>query len=119
MDEAVRGHGSLHDILPAPARVRAEPSVWFALRPGLAVTAGPGAEPAADRLAALLARVVGAPVPVRPTGEGAVRVELVADGFAPEEYALDISATGVSLRAGSAAGLAHGVQTLRQLLPPR
>ncbi len=39
----------------------------------------------------------------------------IGDTIAPEEYALDISPEGITLRAGSYAGIVLGLQTLRQL----
>jgi hexosaminidase len=53
------------------------------------------------------------PSPEAPAG---VRVRL-DPALAPEGYVLDVDAAGIDLRGGSAAGVHHGVQTLRQLLP--
>ncbi|MEU8614591.1 family 20 glycosylhydrolase, partial [Actinoplanes sp. NPDC048791] len=47
---------------------------------------------------------------------GGIRLRVVA-GLAPEGYVLDVGATGIDIRGGSPAGVHHGVQTLRQLLP--
>lgn len=62
-----------------------------------------------------------APAEDRPTGH-----DQLADQDRPaggekwlaEGYRLAVTATEVTIRAGSAAGLHHGIQTLRQLLPP-
>ena len=39
-------------------------------------------------------------------------------GLAPEGYQLEVTASGVEIRAGSDAGFFYAIQTLRQLLPP-
>ncbi|PHK97765.1 beta-N-acetylhexosaminidase [Neolewinella marina] len=40
------------------------------------------------------------------------------DSLPPEAYTLEISEKSIELRAGAYAGLVHGLQTIRQLLPP-
>ncbi|GAB3468663.1 hypothetical protein GCM10027321_37260 [Massilia terrae] len=52
-------------------------------------------------------------------GQADVRIALVADAQAnPESYELQIDQSGISLKAPAADGLFHGLQTLRQLVPP-
>lgn len=51
--------------------------------------------------------------------DGSIVLSLDLDPAAGEEaYELEVTATGVTLRAPSPAGLFYGVQTLRQILPP-
>ncbi|GAB3973174.1 beta-N-acetylhexosaminidase [Actinoallomurus acanthiterrae] len=101
-------------IIPRPTRFARRPG-WFTLPAVPHVSAGPGAEPAAELLTGYLG-------PDRPRGgEGPViRLELDpgAAESAPEGYDLTITPERVDLRAPALAGLRHGVQTLRQLLPP-
>ncbi|BCJ44780.1 beta-N-acetylhexosaminidase [Actinoplanes ianthinogenes] len=83
----------LADVIPAPALVVPEPAVSFTVAP--------------DAVAALAAA---------PRADGPIRLALTdADGLGPEGYRLEITATGVTLRAAAPAGLFWGVQTLRQL----
>lgn len=52
-------------------------------------------------------------------GQADVRIALVANPQAnPESYELRIDESGIALKAPTADGLFHGLQTLRQLVPP-
>ncbi|MEU4570014.1 beta-N-acetylhexosaminidase [Micromonospora sp. NPDC023956] len=118
------GHSAtvaLGDVLPAPAHVRPVPGADFRLAEQTVIHGEPAARAAADQLAALLRPATGFPLPVTvgPTGPatGAITLALVDPDLGPEGYRLDIDRTGVRLTAATPAGLGHGVQTLRQLLP--
>ena len=107
-------------LVPRPASLTPRPG-RFAIPGALNLTAGPGAQRAADLLATYLhlgttrsRSVTGPPI----------RLELapLADAGLPgtvhdEAYALEIAVDEVRLTAPREAGLFHGVQTLRQLLP--
>jgi hexosaminidase len=108
-------------IIPRPTESRRRPG-RFTIPAAPRLTPGAGA----DRAAALLARYLG-PDRARDgggrtgTGEEQVitlRLDPSLDRLGPEGYALDIAADSVALAAPREAGLFHGVQTLRQLLPP-
>ncbi|OGV54561.1 MAG: hypothetical protein A2X49_11125 [Lentisphaerae bacterium GWF2_52_8] len=45
-------------------------------------------------------------------------MESSSSAFPPEDYSLRVREDGIDIRASSGAGLFHGVQSLRQLLPP-
>ncbi|MEV5429729.1 beta-N-acetylhexosaminidase [Streptomyces sp. NPDC052701] len=68
-------------------------------------------------LADLLRPSTGYRLPVTAHGPGGIRLRLVKGGFPAEGYRLDSDRRSVTISAGSPAGLFHGVQTLRQLLP--
>ncbi len=54
---------------------------------------------------------------VRSAAEGGFPTSLVVrDGFAPEAYAIEFSATGVTIAAGTRTGLLYGMITLGQIL---
>ncbi len=101
-------------IIPRPAAVERRPG-RFTLDPGVRLSVGPGAE----RPAALLREYLGAGLsPVTSEGGRPIRLALQdREGGPPEAYALDIRPESVTLTAPTAAGLFHGVQTIRQLLP--
>ncbi|MEU0002912.1 beta-N-acetylhexosaminidase [Streptomyces sp. NPDC006314] len=68
-------------------------------------------------LAGLLRPATGYPLPLTDHGTGGIRLRLGQGDFGAEGYRLHSGAGGVTITAGAPAGLFHGVQTLRQLLP--
>ncbi|GAA4640799.1 beta-N-acetylhexosaminidase [Actinoallomurus vinaceus] len=98
-------------IIPRPAELTVHPGE-FAIPAALHLSAGPGAARAADLLAGYLGD--------RPRASygPAVRVEIAPADLPYEGYRLEISPPEVLLTAPGEEGLFHGVQTLRQLLPP-
>ena len=100
-------------IIPRPAAVERRPG-RFTLDRGVRLSAGPGAE----RPAALLREYLGVELQGSAEDDRTIRLSLQdRDGGGPEAYALDIGPESVILTAPTAAGLFHGVQTIRQLLP--
>jgi hexosaminidase len=121
----------LGDVIPAPAEVRPDPAATFTLDEGTAIQTSPGSAEASrvgEYFAALLRPATGFALPV---GEEPAAIALLLEDGAAEStgpaalagslgdegYRIDITGTGVVVRAGAAAGLFAAVQTLRQLLP--
>ncbi len=113
-------------LLPLPASVSWLEGTYELPASAAIAWQGPAAaRDVAELLAEYLRPATELPLPVR---EGTADITLVqtaapdadADGFLPESYTLDVApsaAPSVVLKASSAAGLARGIQTLRQLLP--
>jgi len=123
-------------VLPQPRRLTTRPGTWR-LRPEATLFAtsdsradagpGPAGGPAAadDATAGpartarrLLGTATGYPLP--PGGQDAdiqLRLDPAFDAPSSESYRLDVSPERAVITAGGPAGLVHGVQTLRQLLP--
>lgn len=113
-------------LVPLPVSVQVGEGAPFPVTPATVIVVqslDPRALFAAEFLAGLLTTVgpvgpsvtqMGAAIP-----EGSIVLSLDGDPAAGEEaYDLSVTATGVTLKAASPAGLFHGVQTLRQILPP-
>ncbi|MBW7997958.1 MAG: beta-N-acetylhexosaminidase [Candidatus Glassbacteria bacterium] len=112
------------NIIPAPLLLElGEGSVTLSI--GSAVVVEPGTRACGEYLADLLSKASGAVIPlmdsapeqpVRPTISLALEPGLKHLGN--EGYLLVINREGVSITSTAAEGVFHGVQTLRQLLPP-
>jgi hexosaminidase len=119
-------------IIPAPVSITIAAG-WWRLAGGTTITCDPEARDCADLLGEYLAvtgleiavvatpiAVVATPIAVVATPrEGAVALRLTGPdpGLGREGYRLDVDERGVRIRSESPAGLRHGIQTLRQLLP--
>ncbi|MEV7215604.1 beta-N-acetylhexosaminidase [Kitasatospora cineracea] len=107
------------DLIPAPSHVQARTDAPpFVLHAGSRIAAAPGTAAAARRLRAELSAATGFDLDPAPAGEDGDLVLALDPELGAEEYRLTADATAVRLTGGSAAGLAHAAQTLRQLLGP-
>ncbi|GAB1515157.1 beta-N-acetylhexosaminidase [Actinophytocola sp. KF-1] len=103
-------------LVPRPTRLR-QRAGQFVFGPATALRATPGAEPAARLLRRYLRPATGLPLPLSATGTVLFALDERLVGLGDEGYALTVGEQAVVLRARRPAGLLHGVQTIRQLLP--
>ncbi|MFJ6566017.1 beta-N-acetylhexosaminidase [Streptomyces sp. NPDC091292] len=116
----------LSQVIPAPASVDAGGSA-YRINPGTTIRVDGGSRDVrriGDYLADVLRPSTGYRLPVTAHGGGnTIRLKLTgketgdAKGLGDEGYRLDSGSRGVTITARRPAGLFHGVQTLRQLLP--
>ncbi|MYU16320.1 family 20 glycosylhydrolase [Streptomyces sp. SID8361] len=118
----------LDRVVPAPASVRSVEGS-YAISPDTRIRvsgADRSARPArrvGDYLAGLLRPSTGYRLPVTTrSGDDGIRLRLTPDAagvrkLGEEGYRLEVTGRAITLSARSSAGLFHGVQTLRQLLP--
>ncbi|MEV6548195.1 beta-N-acetylhexosaminidase [Streptomyces sp. NPDC051597] len=111
----------LDRIVPAPASVAPGGSP-YTITPGTVIRVDAAAGAEGRRIAGYLADVLrpstGYALPVRADGRGGIRLRLSGEArLGPEGYRLESGPGALTLTAHRAAGLFHGVQTLRQLLP--
>ncbi|MEU1892901.1 beta-N-acetylhexosaminidase [Streptomyces pristinaespiralis] len=104
-------------LVPAPTQLTCSAGE-FVLDSSTAVRATRGAERAAELLRGHLAPATGLPLPLAHDGRVVLALDPQLTGLGAEGYGLTVGTDAVLLRAGSPAGLLHGIQTLRQLLPP-
>jgi hexosaminidase len=99
-------------MIPRPLTCDPAPG-GFALDADTTLAAGPGLDGVAAWLRATLGAATGMTLP--PTGGG---ITLQIDtNLTPQGYALSVTPSGVVIAGGDPAGVFHGAQTLRQLLP--
>jgi len=109
----------LGQIVPAPASVTPQGSP-FRITPATRIQVSRGTERIGAYLAGILRPSTGYRLPVTSRGGAdAIRLRLGSrdKSLGDEGYRLDSSQRGLTITARASAGLFHGVQTLRQLLP--
>ena len=105
-------------FIPHPTELTSLPG-HFTFHPATAVRAAEGAQDAARLLRTLLRPATGLPLADSPTGAVVLALDASTHGrLGAEGYELTVAPDTVLLRAARPAGLLHGVQTIRQLLPP-
>ncbi|MEU6733902.1 beta-N-acetylhexosaminidase [Streptomyces physcomitrii] len=111
----------LDQVIPAPSSVEAGGAPYrLTGDTRIRVTGGKGAQGVGGYLAGLLRPATGLDLPLTGRGGGdGIRLELSpgARELGDEGYRLTSGRSAVTITARKSAGLFHGVQTLRQLLP--
>jgi hexosaminidase len=106
------------DVVPAPRSVAASPGL-FRLDQATIIEAAPDLYAVARLLRDQLSASTGYPLNVLEKSQGQNTIVLALDtAFAPEAYRLSVTPQSIRIAGSSAAGIFHGTQTLRQLLPP-
>ncbi|CAL9466784.1 Beta-N-acetylhexosaminidase [Streptomyces sp. enrichment culture] len=108
----------LDRVIPAPASVDPGGSPYrITEHTRIRVDGSREARRVGEYLADVLRPSTGYRLPVTEHGRGGIRLRLAEGPYGAEGYRLDSGRSGVTLTAAKPAGLFHGVQTLRQLLP--
>lgn len=108
----------LDQVIPAPASVKPG-GTPYRITSGthIRIDDSPEVRQIGAYLADILRPSTGYRLPLTTQGDGGIQLRLAEGPFGAEGYRLDSRATGVTITAQEPAGLFHGVQTLRQLLP--
>ncbi|MGW0764089.1 beta-N-acetylhexosaminidase [Streptomyces sp. NPDC002676] len=108
----------LGQVIPAPASVLpGGTSYRITSSTSVRVDDTPEVRAVGTYLAGILRPSTGYPLPLTDEGPGGIQLHLDGRDHGAEGYRLISTAAGVRLTASTPAGLFHGVQTLRQLLP--
>lgn len=119
-DRTVRGTTPvpLDRVIPAPASVAPGGSPYRVTESTrIRVDGSREARGVGEYLAEVLRPSTGYPLPVTDEGQGGISLRIAEGPYGSEGYRLHSDRSGVTLTAAGPAGLFHGVQTLRQLLP--
>ncbi|MEV5936372.1 beta-N-acetylhexosaminidase [Streptomyces sp. NPDC052079] len=119
-DRPVRGTTPvpLDQVIPAPVSVAPGGSPYRITQgTRIRVDGSSEARQVGEYLAQVLRPSTGYPLPVTDLGKGGIRLRIAEGPYGSEGYRLHSGPSGVTLTAAAPAGLFHGVQTLRQLLP--
>lgn len=112
------GASPLDRVIPAPASVAPGGSPYRITRDTrIRVDRSREARQVGEYLAGILRPSTGYRLPVTTKGAAGIQLRLHKGPFGAEGYRLDSGGKGVTITAAEPAGLFHGVQTLRQLLP--
>ncbi|MGY6018148.1 beta-N-acetylhexosaminidase [Streptomyces spinosirectus] len=112
------GATPLDRVVPAPASVTPGGSPYRITRDTrIRVDDSREARRVGEYLAGILRPSTGYRLPVTTHGGAGIQLRLHKGPFGAEGYRLDSGGKGVTITAAEPAGLFHGVQTLRQLLP--
>jgi hexosaminidase len=116
----------LHSVIPVPARIDIAPADSFTIDSTTTIVVAAG-DAEAERIARYLAALIGNTREWTPKVLAAdnglpaagiqLRVDPAATALGDEGYELTVTARGIVIRAQRHAGVFHGVQTLRQLMP--
>ncbi|WTB83807.1 beta-N-acetylhexosaminidase [Streptomyces cellulosae] len=108
----------LDRVIPAPASVDPGGRPYRITEKTRIRVDGPReARTVGEYLAGVLRPSTGYPLPVSDRGAGGIRLRIADGPYGSEGYRLRSGPFGITLTAAKPAGLFHGVQTLRQLLP--
>jgi hexosaminidase len=115
---AARTARPLGQVIPAPASVTPGGSP-YRITPAtrIRIDGTDEARRVGEYLAGILRPSTGYRLPLTTHGPAGIELRLAKGSFGSEGYRLDSGGKGVTITAREPAGLFHGVQTLRQLLP--
>jgi hexosaminidase len=113
-----------HSVIPLPADIRMSATERFVLDSTTVITVQPGSVDL-TRIAGYLSELIGPTPQAAPRvieaaqpRPGSIHLTLHAGEPRDEGYDLTVTSQGIILTAAAPAGVFHGVQTIRQLLPP-